>query len=105
LWLRYYYLLLNKIDHHIKFVPIILLIILIYEISKIFHLPALIFILVFGLSIGNLDELKGYQWTKVFLDLLNKEVAKFKELIIEATFLVRALFFLLFGYLIKLLKS
>jgi uncharacterized membrane protein YjdF len=93
LWLRYYYLLLNKIDHHIKFVPIILLIILIYEISKIFHLPALIFILVFGLSIGNLDELKGYQWTKVFLDLLNKEVAKFKELIIEATFLVRALFF------------
>jgi Kef-type K+ transport system membrane component KefB len=94
--------LLNKIDHHIKFVPIILLIILIYEISKIFHLPALIFILVFGLSIGNLDELKGYQWTKSFrLDLLNKEVAKFKELIIEATFLVRALFFLLFGYLIK----
>jgi len=94
--------LLNKIDHHIKFVPIILLIILIYEISKIFHLPALIFILVFGLSIGNLDELKGYQWTQSFrLDLLNKEVAKFKELIIEATFLVRALFFLLFGYLIK----
>lgn len=94
--------LLNKIDHHIKFVPIILLIILIYEVSKIFHLPALIFILVFGLSIGNLDELKGYRWTQRFrLDLLNKEVAKFKELIIEATFLVRALFFLLFGYLIK----
>ncbi|MBX9889219.1 MAG: cation:proton antiporter [Flavobacteriaceae bacterium] len=94
--------LLNKIDHHIKFVPIILLIILIYEISKIWHLPALIFILVFGLSIGNLDELKGYKWTQSFrLDLLNKEVSKFKELIIEATFLVRALFFLLFGYLIK----
>jgi Kef-type K+ transport system membrane component KefB len=94
--------LLKKIKHHIKFVPIILLIILIYEISKIFHLPALIFILVFGLSIGNLDELRHYKWTQQFrLDLLNKEVAKFKELIIEATFLVRALFFLLFGYLIK----
>ncbi|NGY38042.1 sodium:proton antiporter [Flavobacterium sp. XN-5] len=94
--------LLNKIEHHIKFVPIVLLIILIYEVSKIFHLPALIFILVFGLSIGNLDELKHYRWTQQFrLDLLNKEVAKFKELIIEATFLVRALFFLLFGYLIK----
>jgi potassium/hydrogen antiporter len=94
--------LLNKIDHHIKFVPIILLIILIYEISKIFHLPALVFILIFGLSIGNLDELKHYKWTQKFrLDLLNKEVHKFKELIIEGTFLVRALFFLLFGYLIK----
>ncbi|MGM8361757.1 sodium:proton antiporter [Flavobacterium sp. ARAG 55.4] len=94
--------LLNKIDHHIKFVPIILLIILIYEISKIFHLPALLFIMVFGLSIGNLDELKNYRWAHQFrLDLLNKEVQKFKELIIEATFLIRALFFLLFGYLIK----
>lgn len=94
--------LLNKIDHHIKFVPIILLIILIYEISKIFHLPALIFILVFGLTIGNLDEIKHLKWTKSFrLDLLNKEVHKFKELTVEATFVVRALFFLLFGYLIK----
>jgi hypothetical protein len=56
----------------------------------------------FGLSIGNLDELKHYRWTQQFrLDLLNKEVIKFRELIIEATFLVRALFFLLFGYLIK----
>ncbi|MEO8253397.1 MAG: cation:proton antiporter [Flavobacterium sp.] len=94
--------LLNKIDHHIKFVPIVLLIILIYEISKIFHLPALVFIMVFGLSIGNLDELKQYAWTRrIRLDSLNKEVHKFKELIIEGTFLVRALFFLLFGYLIK----
>lgn len=94
--------LLNKIDHHIKFVPIILLIILIYEISKIFHLPALVFILIFGLSIGNLDELKNYKWIQKFRpDLLNNEVHKFKELISEATFLVRALFFLLFGYLIK----
>jgi len=94
--------LLNKIEHHIKFVPITLLVILIYEISKIFHLPALVFIMIFGLSIGNLDELKNFSWIEKFrLDLLNKEVSKFKELTTEATFLVRALFFLLFGYLIK----
>ncbi len=94
--------LLNKIDHHIKFVPIILLVILIYELSKIFHLPALIFILVFGLTIGNLDEFKNHDWMKkIRLDLLNKEVLKFKELTIEATFLVRALFFLLFGYMME----
>jgi hypothetical protein len=35
------------------------------------------------------------------LDLLNKEVAKFKELIIEATFFSSRLILLLFGYLIK----
>ena len=39
--------LLSKIDHHIKFVPIVLLILLIYAIAKLYHLPALIFILIF----------------------------------------------------------
>ncbi len=94
--------LLSKIEHHIKFVPIILLVVLIYAVSKIYHLPGLIFILLFGLSIGNLDELKQFKWIdKLKPDELNKEVNKFKELTIEAAFLIRALFFLLFGYLIE----
>lgn len=94
--------LLSKIDHHIKFVPIILLVVLIYAVSDIYHLPALIFILLFGLSIGNLDELKQFKWIEKFRpDELSKEVSKFKELTIEGAFLVRALFFLLFGYFIE----
>jgi hypothetical protein len=94
--------LLSKIEHHIKFVPIILLVVLIYELSKVYHLPGLIFILIFGLSIGNLDELKRFKWIDFFKpNELKKEVSKFKELTIEAAFLVRALFFLLFGYLIE----
>ena len=95
-------LLLSKIEHHIKFIPIILLVILIYCVSKIYHLPGLIFILIFGLSIGNLDELKKFKWIEKFKpDELGKEVHKFKELTTEAAFIVRALFFLLFGYLIE----
>lgn len=95
-------LLLSKIDHHIKFAPIILLLILIYEIAKIYNLPALLFILLFGLFLGNLDALKRFKLIeKLKPDDLNKEVHKFKELIIEGTFLVRAVFFLLFGYLMK----
>lgn len=94
--------LLSKIDHHIKFMPIILLMLLIYSIAKQFHLPALILILIFGLFLSNLDELKRFDWIRrLNPDLLNKEVAKFKELVAEATFLVRALFFLLFGFLIE----
>jgi Kef-type K+ transport system membrane component KefB len=94
--------LLSKIEHHIKFVPIILLVVLIYAVSKIYHLPGLIFILLFGLSIGNLDELKNFKWIEKFKpDELNKEVNKFRDLIIEGAFLVRALFFLLFGDLIE----
>lgn len=95
-------LLLSQIDHHIKFVPIVLLVILIYSVSKIYHLPALVFILLFGLFIGNSHQLSRFKWIERFHpEELQKEVKKFKELIIEATFLVRASFFLLFGYLLE----
>ena len=94
--------LLSKIKHHVKFLPIILSIILIYAISKEFHLPALIFILLFGLFLGNLDEFKQIRFIENLKpEVLNKEVHKFKELTTEVTFLIRALFFLLFGYLIQ----
>lgn len=94
--------LLSKIKHHIKFTPIILLIILIYSISKIYHLPSLIFILIFGLFIGNLDELKRFKIiANLKPDILTSEVLKFKEITAEITFMIRALFFLLFGFLIQ----
>ncbi|MDP4286017.1 MAG: sodium:proton antiporter [Bacteroidota bacterium] len=95
-------LLLSKIEHNIKFVPIILLVILIYTFSHVYHLPALIFILLFGLFLGNLDEMKRFKWIERFKPHeLDKEVLKFKELTIEASFLLRSLFFLLFGFLIE----
>ena len=91
--------LLRKIDHPIKHAPIILLIILIYAISEIFHLPALIFILFFGLFLGNIDELKNSQWIKKLNPYeFNKEVSKFREIVMEGAFLIRTFFFTLFGY-------
>lgn len=94
--------LLSRIDHHVKFAPIVLLIILIFAVSEIYHLPALIFIMIFGLIMGNFDELERFNWIKILKPrALDKEVQKFKELTIEAAFLVRSLFFILFGYLIN----
>jgi hypothetical protein len=94
--------LLGKITHRIKFAPIIILTILIYFITKSLHLPALVFILLFGIFLGNLDELKFLpKIEKLRPEILNVEVKKFKELISEFTFLIRSLFFLLFGYSIK----
>jgi len=84
-----------------------LLIILIYAISKVFHLPGLIFVLIFGLFLVNLDDLKQLnlkqlEWLeKLKPEELNKEVHKFKEFVIETTFLIKSLFFLLFGFLIQ----
>ena len=80
-------LLMSKIRHRVKFVPIILLIILIYAIAKEYHLPALIFIFILGLFIGNLDKFKRFR----FVDKLQTEI----------TFSIRSLFFILFGYLIN----
>ncbi|MEZ4946404.1 MAG: sodium:proton antiporter [Cyclobacteriaceae bacterium] len=95
-------LLLSRIDHHIKHTPIILLVILIYAVSEIYHLPALIFIIIFGLFMGNFDQMKRFSWIqKLKASALDDEVGKFKEITIEAAFVVRALFFLLFGYLIE----
>lgn len=94
--------LLSKIKHPVKFIPIILIIVILYSVSKIYHLPGLIFILLFGIFLGNLDELKSNKYIqKLKPEVLNKEVHKFKELTAEIAFLIRALFFLLFGYLIE----
>lgn len=95
-------MLLYKIDHHIKFVPIIVLVILIYEISKIYHLPALIFILIFGILLGNLDLIRNEKINRiVHPEVLDKEVKNFRQIISEGTFLIRTLFFVVFGYLIN----
>ncbi|MES2588183.1 MAG: cation:proton antiporter [Bacteroidota bacterium] len=96
-------LLLKNIKHHVKFLPIIILIVLIYDFSKLFHLPGLIFILLFGLFLGNLSKLKEVKYFEKFdLDKLNKEVGKFKEMSSEFTFLIRAVFFIIFGFLIEI---
>ena len=95
-------LLLSRNKHHITYSPIILMVILIYALSKVLHLPGLLFILIFGLFLGNLDELKRFAWIRYFKpDRLDTEVTKFKDITAEATFLIRALFFMLFGFLLQ----
>lgn len=90
---------LDKIKHHVKFIPIILLTILIYTISKSFHLPALIFILIFGMFIGNLRIFSSFRFMSNFGSVkLQRDVEKFREITAEGTFLVRSMFFILFGF-------
>jgi len=94
--------LLHKINHHVKFIPIIMLVVLLYAITKELHLPGLIFIMLFGIFLGNLDHLHKIRWVKVFhVESLKKEFVRFHELTIETAFLIRTLFFLLFGFMIQ----
>lgn len=94
--------LLSHIKHHVKFVPIILMVVLIYAITEIWHMPALLFIIMFGLLIGNIHVLSHQKMLiKFHPDVLREESQRFHELITEFTFLVRASFFLLFGFLLE----
>lgn len=95
--------LLQKLNHHVKFIPILLFIILFYTITKSLHLPALLFILLFGLVLSNIEKIKLLKIQKhLKYDILQHEIPKFREITSEIAFLARALFFLLFGYSIEL---
>lgn len=94
--------LLSRIRNHISYTPIILLAILIYAVAKEFDLSGLLFILVFGLFLGNVSEFrKIYPLEILNPDRLETEVLKFRSITVEATFFVRSLFFLLFGFLME----
>ena len=94
--------LIKKIDHHVKMIPIMVMVVLVYAIAKIYHLPALLFILILGLFLNNLDEMKHISFIrKLDPAQLDAELRRFALLAGEAAFLIRTIFFLLFGYFIK----
>lgn len=92
-------LILAKTKLNIKFILIIALLVLIYAGGKMFALPSLLIILVFGLMINN--------WEKIRLPVLRKyfpheQVDPLRHLMhtitAESSFLVRTFFFLFFGF-------
>lgn len=94
--------LLSRLQHHIKFGPILIFVVLIYEVTKHYHLPGLIFIMIFGIVLGNYHRLNIHRLLPFIPnDDLTKELKPFKDIVAETTFLVRSLFFLLFGFLIN----
>lgn len=96
-------ILINRLQQQVKHTPILIVIILVYAIAKSLHLPALIFVLMCGLFLGNILHIKTNKWTnKLHPLVLSKNVKHFKEITVEATFLIRILFFILFGFLIEL---
>ena len=94
-------LIMSRLRHRIKFIPIIALIMLMYSLAKFYHLPALILILIFGLFLANFQKLERYNWFHVLRPAkLSEEVHKFADITFELTFVVRVAFFMLFGFLL-----
>lgn len=92
---------LQHIHHKVKYMPIILLALLMYSVAEYYHMPALIFIMLFGLFLANAEKISHLKIMEAFhTEKMPTEVNKFKELVAEMAFLVRSVFFLLFGYLL-----
>ncbi|MGC4034940.1 MAG: cation:proton antiporter [Chitinophagaceae bacterium] len=92
-----------KTKLEIKFFLIFSLLILIYAGGKLFHLPSLIIILVFGLMINNWEKIK---WPSLLRFFPHEQVADLRHLLhsvtAETSFLIRTFFFILFGFSISL---
>lgn len=95
--------LLQRIEHHVKFFLILALLILVYALGKIFHLPALVTIFIFGLFLSNVNALlPRFMKHRLDLEATEKGLHEFHILTAESTFLVKTFFFLFFGFSIDL---
>jgi cell volume regulation protein A len=95
--------LFQKIRTELKLFLLIAVLILLYAISKMFHLSSLLIILVFGLILANRQIFfpgKMRKW------LNEKQMAtifeNFKMITLESSFVVRTFFFVIFGFTIVL---
>lgn len=97
------YRLIRQIHHHVKFFLILALLILVYAFGKLFHLPALVTIFIFGVFLSNVKSLlPNFLKTYLDLDQTENELHEFHILTAESTFIVRTFFFLFFGFSIQL---
>jgi NhaP-type Na+/H+ or K+/H+ antiporter len=93
--------LMNKIKIQVKFIFILSVLILIYSLGKLLHLPALFLILIFGLLLSNSGLMEKIRFLKLIrIAGIESDTEQFKLVIAEVTFLIRTFFFVIFGYMI-----
>ena len=95
--------LFQKIRTELKLFLLIAVLILLYSLSKMFHLSSLLIILVFGLILSNRNiffpgKLKKYLNEEHMATIFDN----FKMITLESSFVVRTFFFVIFGFTIVL---
>jgi len=90
---------ISKNQLKVRFFILIAVLILLYASGKILHFSSLIIIFVFGLVLNNIQYISK-RWISKFIhfDLLKENIEQFKVITIESAFLIRTLFFFIFGY-------
>jgi hypothetical protein len=93
------YVLINKMEGHVRFLPLLAGLVCLYAAGKALRLSPLIFVLVAGLVIGNphlLDRIPRLK--RLHSPTYDDTVRAFKGIVAELTFAAKALFFVLLGY-------
>ncbi|MCA9333218.1 cation:proton antiporter [Candidatus Saccharibacteria bacterium] len=94
---------LSRSTINIKFYLMFATLFLLYSTGKLFHLPALLIMLIFGLLLNNWSKVKhDYLKSLVPNETISETRNLLKQITTETAFLVRTLFFVLFGYSIQL---
>lgn len=93
-------LLVTHIEHRIKFLPIISVLLLIYAVAKVWHLSPLLIVFIFGLFVNNAHTIRYKRFADFFrIERMENEIHKFSHLTAEIAFVIRTFFFIIFGYL------
>ena len=91
--------LINRVDGHVRFLPLLAGLVLLYAIGKALHLSPLVLVLVCGLLLNNHHLLDRAPPLKSLLsDGYEDTLSEFKGLVAELTFAVKSFFFLMLGY-------
>jgi NhaP-type Na+/H+ or K+/H+ antiporter len=93
------YWLISRIEAHVRFVPIIAGVALLYAAGKLLHLAPLVIVMTVGLILNNMGLMRPLPlMRKIRSYNFGEELDTFKHLVAEATFVVRTFFFVLLGY-------
>jgi NhaP-type Na+/H+ or K+/H+ antiporter len=95
--------LIKRIEAHVRFVPMIFGLVLVYAGSKFMHLAPLVTVMAVGLILNNIALLRQVPALAPLLPMkLDADLTAFKHLTAELTFVVRTFFFVLLGYSTRL---
>jgi potassium/hydrogen antiporter len=90
---------INRIEGHIRFVPLLAGLLLLYAAGKMLHLSPLILILVCGLLLNNPHLLEwNARLRSMHRPRYDSTLSEFKSLVAELTFAVKSVFFIMLGY-------
>jgi hypothetical protein len=90
---------INHIEGHVRFLPLLAAIVFLYAAGKVLHLSPLVLVLVCGLLLNNPHLIRWHAWLRsMHSDAYTQTLKEFKGLVAELTFATKSFFFLMLGY-------